>query len=106
MKVFVVSPTHRLPLLPRGYPWYSFLLEALSIPGPRCGRRDLVNEIFRTIGVYPNSITEKSKRVVKLLEFINKKLVEISSFIDQARISVVTRLYLYFTPSFVCSVPL
>ena len=28
----VVSPTHRPPLLPRKYSWYSFLLEAESIP--------------------------------------------------------------------------
>jgi hypothetical protein len=30
----VVSLTHRPPLLPRKYPWYSFLLETESIPGP------------------------------------------------------------------------
>jgi hypothetical protein len=30
----VVSPTHRPPLPPRKYSWYSFLLEAYSIPGP------------------------------------------------------------------------
>jgi hypothetical protein len=29
-----VSPTHRLPLPPRKYSWYSFLLEAESTPGP------------------------------------------------------------------------
>ena len=29
----VVSRTHRPPLLPRKYSWYSFLLEAESIPG-------------------------------------------------------------------------
>jgi len=28
-----VSPTHRPPLLPRKYCWYSFLLEAESTPG-------------------------------------------------------------------------
>jgi len=28
----VVSPTHRLPLPPRKYSWYSFLLEAESTP--------------------------------------------------------------------------
>jgi hypothetical protein len=36
----VVNPTHRLPLPPREYPWYSFLLEAESTPGPQCGRKD------------------------------------------------------------------
>jgi hypothetical protein len=30
----VVSHTHRLPLRPRKYSWYSFLLEAESTPGP------------------------------------------------------------------------
>jgi hypothetical protein len=30
----VVSPTHRPPLIPRLYSWYSFLLEAKSILGP------------------------------------------------------------------------
>jgi hypothetical protein len=30
----VISPTHRPPLPPRKYSWYSFLLEAESTPGP------------------------------------------------------------------------
>ena len=30
----VVSLTHRPPLPPRKYTWYSFLLEAVSTPGP------------------------------------------------------------------------
>jgi len=30
----VVRPTHRPPLPPRKYSWYSFLLEAESTPGP------------------------------------------------------------------------
>jgi len=30
----VVSVTHRPPLPPRKYSWYSFLLEAESTPGP------------------------------------------------------------------------
>jgi hypothetical protein len=30
----VVSLTHRLPLPPRKYSWYSFLLEAESTAGP------------------------------------------------------------------------
>jgi hypothetical protein len=30
----VVSPTHRQPFPPRGYPWYSFMLEAQSTSGP------------------------------------------------------------------------
>jgi hypothetical protein len=30
----VVSLTHRPPLPPRKYTWYSFLLEAESTPGP------------------------------------------------------------------------
>jgi hypothetical protein len=39
-----VTPTHRLPLPPRKYSWYSFLLEAESTPGPQCGRKGYVNE--------------------------------------------------------------
>ena len=31
----------------RKYSWYSFLLEAGSIPGPQCGRKDYVNEKFQ-----------------------------------------------------------
>jgi len=30
----VVRPTHRAPLPPRKYSWYSFLLEAESTQGP------------------------------------------------------------------------
>jgi len=30
----VIGPMHQLPLLPRNYSWYSFLLEAESTPGP------------------------------------------------------------------------
>jgi hypothetical protein len=40
----VVSPTHRPPLPPRKYSWYSFLLEAESTPGPLCDRKDYVNK--------------------------------------------------------------
>ena len=40
----VVSPPHRPPLPPRKYSWYSFQLEAESTPGPKCGRKDYVNE--------------------------------------------------------------
>jgi len=39
-----VRSTHRPPLPPKIYPWYSFLLEAESTPGPYCGRKDKVNE--------------------------------------------------------------
>jgi len=42
-----VSPTHRPFLPPRKYSWYSFLLEAESVPGPQCGRKDYVNEKFQ-----------------------------------------------------------
>jgi hypothetical protein len=34
----IINPTHRPPLPPRKYSWYSFLLEAESTPGPYCGR--------------------------------------------------------------------
>jgi len=43
----VVSPMHRPSLLSRIYSWYSFLLEAESTPGPKCGRKDYVNESFQ-----------------------------------------------------------
>jgi hypothetical protein len=43
----VVNPTHRPPLPPRKYSWYSFLLEAESTPGPRCGRKNNINEKFQ-----------------------------------------------------------
>ena len=42
----VVSLTHRSPLPPRKYTWYSFLLEAESTPGPQCDRKDYVTEKF------------------------------------------------------------
>jgi hypothetical protein len=40
----VVSHTHRPPLSPRKYSWYSFLLEVESTPELFCGRKDYVNE--------------------------------------------------------------
>ena len=43
----VVSPTHRPPLTPKKYSWYSFLLEAESTPGTQWGRKDYVNEKFQ-----------------------------------------------------------
>ena len=43
----VVSPTHRPPLSPRKYSWYSFLLEAESTPGSQCGQKGYVNEKFQ-----------------------------------------------------------
>jgi hypothetical protein len=42
----VVSPSHRPPLSLKEYSWYSFLLGAESTPGPKCGRKDYVNEKF------------------------------------------------------------
>ena len=43
----VVGPTHRPPLPPGKYSWYSFLLEAESTPGPQCGRKDYVSLTYR-----------------------------------------------------------
>ena len=43
----VVSLTHRPPLPPRKYTWYSFLLEAESTPGPQCDRKVYVTEKFQ-----------------------------------------------------------
>ena len=36
-----------LRLTPKKYSWYSFLLEAESTPGPLCGGKDYVKEIFQ-----------------------------------------------------------
>ena len=43
----VVSPTHRPPLHPRNYSWYSFLLEAESTPELKYDRKDYVKEKFQ-----------------------------------------------------------
>jgi hypothetical protein len=43
----VVSPTHRPPLPTRKYSLCSFLLEAESTAGPKCGWKDYVNEKFQ-----------------------------------------------------------
>jgi len=42
-----VSLTHRPLFTPNQYPWYSFLLEAETTPGPQCVRKDYVNEKFQ-----------------------------------------------------------
>jgi len=42
-----VSLTHRPPLPPSKYTWYSFLLEAESTPGPQCDLKDYVTEKFQ-----------------------------------------------------------
>ena len=39
----VVSLTYRPPLPSTKYPWYSFLLEAESTPGPQCDRKDFMS---------------------------------------------------------------
>ena len=39
----VVSLTYRPLFIPRKYSWYSFLLEAESIPGPSCDRKDFMS---------------------------------------------------------------
>ena len=45
MKVVSLSALHTGRLYPhRKYSWYPFLLEAESIPGPQCGRKDYVKE--------------------------------------------------------------
>ena len=43
----IVSLKHRPPLHDRVDPWYSFLIEAESTPGPWCGRKDLVNARYQ-----------------------------------------------------------
>ena len=43
----VISLTHRKLFTHRKYSWYSFLLEAVSTPGPQCDRKDYVNEKYQ-----------------------------------------------------------
>ena len=57
----VVSSTHRPPLPPMKYCWYSFLLEAESTPGPQCGRKDYVHEKFK---LTPSGIEPATFRLV------------------------------------------
>jgi len=45
-KVFSLTHRPQLPPPPRKYSWDSFLLEAESTPGPKCGRKDGVSEKF------------------------------------------------------------
>jgi len=44
MKVVRLSALRTGHLYPRKYSWYSFLLEAESTPGPKCGKKDYVNK--------------------------------------------------------------
>jgi hypothetical protein len=48
----VVSPTHRPPLPPRKYSWYSILLEAELIPGP-AGRTMSIKIPVTLYGIKP-----------------------------------------------------
>ena len=57
----VVSSMHWPPLPPRKYSCYSFLLEAESTPGPKCGRKDYINE---KIPVTPSGIEPATFRLV------------------------------------------
>jgi hypothetical protein len=45
----LVNPMILASLLAAKYPWYSFLLEAESTPGPDCGQKDYVNETFQRL---------------------------------------------------------
>ena len=56
-----VSRTHRSPLPPRGYPLFSFLLEAESTPGPQCGRKDYVSGNKSEMVTMTRSIRMKRK---------------------------------------------
>jgi len=69
----VVVPTHRPPLLPRKYSWYSFLLEAESTPGPQCGRKDCVNEKPPMIpsGIEPATFRLAAKQRTHVVYIIN-----------------------------------
>jgi len=75
-----VSFTHRPPLLPSKYSWYSFLLEAESTPGPQ----DYVNEEFqwhhresnpRPSALYRSASTKcATASSKKCLYYINNKI--------------------------------
>jgi hypothetical protein len=47
MKAVRLSAPRTGRLYPMKYSWYSFLLEAESTPGPKCGWKDYVNEKFQ-----------------------------------------------------------
>ena len=68
----VVSPTHRPPLLSRKYTWYSFLLEAVSTPGPQYGRKVLYQwkiepATFRLVAQCLNQLRKIIKRLKRSL---------------------------------------
>jgi hypothetical protein len=52
--------SNRQPLPPRRYPWYSFVLQAESTPGPYYGRKDYVKQKFllphRELNLRPSSL--------------------------------------------------
>jgi hypothetical protein len=52
----VVSPTHRPPLPPRKYSWYSYLLETESNLGPQCDRKDYVQWHHRESNPRPSGL--------------------------------------------------
>ena len=56
----VVNPTHRAPVPPRKYSWYSFLLEAESSAGPQCSRKDCIS---KKIPVTPSGIEAATFRL-------------------------------------------
>jgi hypothetical protein len=43
----VCQPYAPAAFTPMKYSWYSFLLEAESTPGPKCGRKDYVKDKFQ-----------------------------------------------------------
>jgi len=56
---------HWLPLPPRKYSWYSFLLEAESTPGSQCGWKDYVmKNSSDTIGKKEYNIKNKTSETV------------------------------------------
>ena len=57
----VVSHTHRPPLSPTKYSWYSFLLEAESTPGPQSGRKYYVSDHHRESNPRPTNIDKPIK---------------------------------------------
>jgi len=45
--IIIIMPYALAAFTSRKYYWNSFLLEAVSISGPQCGRNDYVNENFQ-----------------------------------------------------------
>jgi hypothetical protein len=81
----VVSPTHRPPIPPWKYSYYTFLLEAESTPEPWCGWKDYVNEKFKwhhwELNPWPSGISKHDCSVIKTSVLAIKTRMHQNSFI-------------------------